>query len=299
MKPPKVRVKKASLIEQKKPNLFTNTIANIGPGEIVTVQIEFQNKISPRDGFWEMRIPLVRAPQFMPLPIVHPANFAAEGFADGASTESLEQPRDIKIPQHNELINPVDISIDLKPGFTLGSLESQFHQVNIQEVSRGRYKIDLNGPVSSDRDFVLRWTANNKDIETSLFKEAAQGVDHLLLTLTPPFEIDTAYRPAREIIFVQDISGSMSGEPLRQSKLGLEMAQQRLKSTDNFNLVFFDDSYFSYAVNPVPATPAEKAKAIKLVRNSNREGGQRCIQPCLMRRETLATIRQQLNSAYF
>jgi len=265
--------KKASLIEQKKPNLFTNTIANIGPGEIVTVQIEFQSKISPRDGYWDLRIPLVSAPQFMPLPIVHPANFAAEGIADGASTEALEQPRDIKIPQHNELINPVDISIDLKPGFTLGSLESQFHQVNIQEVSRGRYKIDLNGPVSSDRDFVLRWTANNKDIETSLFKEAAQGADHLLLTLTPPFEIDTAYRPAREIIFVQDISGSMSGEPLRQSKLGLEMALQRLKPTDNFNLVFFDNSYFSYAVNPVPATPAEKAKAIKLVRNMQSRGG--------------------------
>ena len=265
--------KKASLIEQRKPNLFTNTIANIGPGEIVTVQIEFQNKISPRDGFWEMRIPLVSAPQFTPQPILQQVNFGSKGFANTASNEALEQTREIKIPLHDELINPVDISIDLKPGFTLGSLESQFHQVNIKEVSQGQYKIGLNGPVSSDRDFVLRWTANNKDVETSLFKETAQGVDHLLLTITPPFEVNTTQTPPREIIFVQDISGSMSGEPLRQSKLGLEMALQRLKPTDKFNLVFFDDNYFSYAVDPVSATAAEKAKAIKLVRGMQSRGG--------------------------
>ena len=52
----------------------------------------------------------------------------------------------------------------------------------------------------------------------------------------------------------------MSGEPLRQSKLGLEMALQRLKPTDKFNLVFFDDNYFSYAVDPVSATASGKRR---------------------------------------
>jgi Ca-activated chloride channel family protein len=65
----------------------------------------------------------------------------------------------------------------------------------------------------------------------------------------------------------------MTGEPLRQSKLSLEMAIKRLKSTDRFNLVFFDDSFWSYAINPVPATPSEKAKAIKVVQNIEARGG--------------------------
>ena len=46
----KAEGKKASLIEQQKPNLFTNKIANIGPGEVVVVQIEFQSKLLPKDG---------------------------------------------------------------------------------------------------------------------------------------------------------------------------------------------------------------------------------------------------------
>ena len=60
----KAEGKKASLIEQQKPNLFTNNIANIGPGEVVVVQIEFQSKLISKDGTWELRVPLVSAPRF-------------------------------------------------------------------------------------------------------------------------------------------------------------------------------------------------------------------------------------------
>ncbi len=67
--------KKASLIEQQKPNLFTNTIANIGPSEVVTVQIEFQTKLSPKNGFWEMRVPLVSAPRYTSQPILQQVQF--------------------------------------------------------------------------------------------------------------------------------------------------------------------------------------------------------------------------------
>ena len=52
----KAEGKKTALIEQQKPNLFTNKIANIGPGEIVVVQIEFQSKLLPKDGSWELRV---------------------------------------------------------------------------------------------------------------------------------------------------------------------------------------------------------------------------------------------------
>ncbi len=265
--------KKASLIEQQKPNLFTNTIANIGPGEIVTVQIEFQTKLSPRNGFWEMRVPLVSAPRYPSQPILQQVEFNASGFAENDLNSSFNEAKDVKFSDDTEIVNPVEITINLKPGFAIGSIESQFHEVDIQEISKDHHKIELTGPVASDRDFVLKWTSKNKGVETSLFQEQKNGSEHYLLTLTPPFEISNTQTPEREIIFVQDISGSMSGEPLRQSKLGLEMAIQRLTPKDKFNLVFFDDSYFSYAINPVSATPAEKAKAIKLVRNIQTRGG--------------------------
>ena len=54
----KTEGKKAALIEQTKPNIFTNTVSNIAPNEVVIIQIEYQQKLMPKDGRWELRIPL-------------------------------------------------------------------------------------------------------------------------------------------------------------------------------------------------------------------------------------------------
>ncbi|MBT6271301.1 MAG: VWA domain-containing protein [Rhodobacteraceae bacterium] len=145
--------------------------------------------------------------------------------------------------------------------------------MNIDKLSNGHHKISLPGPISSDRDFVLRWTAKDKDTQTSLFKETQGNQHHLLLTLNPPLTNKNKYSPNREIIFIQDISGSMGGEPLRQSKIGLEMAIKRLKPRDKFNIVLFNDRYSSYAENPVLATAKERDKAIRYVRRLNSYGG--------------------------
>ena len=269
----KAEGKKASLIEQQKPNLFTNNIANIGPGEVVVVQIEFQSKLISKDGTWELRVPLVSAPRYDISVIEEKTEFGSSGFSNKSINVDYNENIDVKILNEKELFNPVEILIDLNTGFDLNSVKSAFHKVNIDKLSNGHHKISLPGPISSDRDFVLRWTAKDKDTQTSLFKETQGNQDHLLLTLNPPLTNKNKYSPNREIIFIQDISGSMGGEPLRQSKIGLEMAIKRLKPSDKFNIVLFNDRYSSYAENPVLATAKERDKAIRYVRRLNSYGG--------------------------
>ena len=269
----KAEGKKASLIEQQKPNLFTNKIANIGPGEVVVVQIEFQSKLLPKDGSWELRVPLVSAPRFDLDAIEEKIEFGSAGFSNKPINLDYNENIDVKVLDEVELFNPVEISIDLNTGFELNSLKSAFHKVDIQKLSNGHHQVSLPSPISSDRDFVLRWTAKDKDTQTSLFKETQAGQDHLLLTLNPPLTNKNKYTPDREIIFIQDISGSMSGEPMRQSKIGLEMAIKRLKSNDKFNIVLFNDSYSSYAEIPVLATAKERDKAINYVRRLKAKNG--------------------------
>ena len=269
----KAEGKKASLIEQQKPNLFTNNIANIGPGEVVVVQIEFQSKLISKDGTWELRVPLVSAPRYDISVIEEKIEFGSSGFSNKSINADYNENIDVKILDEKELFNPVEIFIDLNTGFDLNSVKSAFHKVNIDKLSNGHHKISLPGPISSDRDFVLRWTAKDKDTQTSLFKETQGNQEHLLLTLNPPLTNKNKYSPNREIIFIQDISGSMGGEPLRQSKIGLEMAIKRLKPRDKFNIVLFNDRYSSYAENPVLATAKERDKAIRYVRRLNSYGG--------------------------
>ncbi|MDA9586775.1 marine proteobacterial sortase target protein [Amylibacter sp.] len=269
----KAEGKKASLIEQQKPNLFTNKIANIGPGEVVVVQIDFQSKLLPKDGSWELRVPLVSAPRFDLPTIEENIEFGNAGFSNVKINSDYNENIDVKVLEEEELFNPVEISIDLNTGFELNSLKSAFHKVDIEKLTNGHHRINLSGPISSDRDFVLRWTAKDKDTQTSLFKETKGEYDHLLLTLNPPLANKNNHSPKREIIFIQDISGSMSGEPIKQSKIGLEMAIKRLKPNDKFNIVLFNDRYSSYAQTPVLATAKERDKAIRYVRRLSAENG--------------------------
>ena len=75
---------KASLIEQERPNIFTNSVANIGPGETVLVQIEYQEPVRQSGDEFSLRVPLVVAPRYNPEPIVQTVDLASGRAAAGA-----------------------------------------------------------------------------------------------------------------------------------------------------------------------------------------------------------------------
>ncbi|MEO1220756.1 MAG: VIT domain-containing protein, partial [Pseudomonadota bacterium] len=61
----KANGQKAGLVEQHRPNIFRNSIANVGPGETVLVQIEFQAPIRQIKGDYSLRMPLVVGPRYI------------------------------------------------------------------------------------------------------------------------------------------------------------------------------------------------------------------------------------------
>lgn len=67
----KAEGKKAALVEQERPNMFTNSVANIGPRETVVVQLEYQHEVRLDNGEYRMRVPLVVAPRYLPKPVMH------------------------------------------------------------------------------------------------------------------------------------------------------------------------------------------------------------------------------------
>ena len=268
--------KKAALIEQTRPNIFTNTVSNIAPNEIVIVQIEYQQKLMPKDGRWELRIPLTVTPRYKSSGLSQYLQFLAEVSSDKDMTltqvsSAPEIPQ--KYPRNGEIINPVDITVNLDPGFKIENVSSPYHDIGQRQISASNHKIFMVGPVESNKDFLLRWSSESNEAGVSIFKEKHAGLEHAVLTLMPPQNLSTDAVPSREIIFVQDLSGSMSGQSLEQSKLGLELALERLKPTDSFNMVFFSDKFSSYSAQPVRATPIEINKALAVVRRLRTDGG--------------------------
>ncbi len=267
-----------SLLEQERPNLFTNSVANIGPGETVIVQIEYQEAIKQTAGTYSLRLPLVVAPRYNPQPILQTVDFKADGTGVLKSSDPVPDRERItppvNDPRKSASVNPVSISVQLNAGFVLGDVKSSYHTVVDKVIDDDSHALALeNVDVPADRDFELTWTAKGGAPQVGLFKETIKGVDYLLATVTPP-SVETSNKvQQRETIFVIDNSGSMEGPSMQQAKDALIRGLGTLQSGDRFNVIRFDDTFTEFFVQPVSANSANIQMARDFVDGLNANGG--------------------------
>ncbi|MEZ5857233.1 MAG: marine proteobacterial sortase target protein [Hyphomicrobiaceae bacterium] len=275
----KAEGRKAALVEQERPNLFTNSVANIGPGETVVVQIEYQEPVRRSGTDFSLRIPLVVAPRYNPQPLVQTVDLGAEGWGRSVSDPVPDRKRiepDYLDPRTHAPINPVTIKVRLAAGFPLGDVKSAYHPIKTETVDEATRIISLDtGATPANRDFELTWhPAAQRAPAVGLFREHVAGADYVLAFVTPPtVDQPEAVRQPREMILVLDNSGSMGGQSIRQAKASLAYALTRLKPEDRFNVIRFNhtmDSLFSHAM---PADPANIARAAGWVDALKAEGG--------------------------
>jgi Ca-activated chloride channel family protein len=275
----------AALLEQERPNLFTNSVANIGPGETVVVQIEYQETVAQSSGVFSLRLPLVVAPRYMPEPLVQTVDFSGERKGFGTAVNDPVPDRDrisppVLNPKTHSPINPVSITVNLNAGFTLGEVKSHHHQVAIATLDPMSRRIALDGgDVPADKDFELTWTASGDAPQAGLFKETVNGQDYLLGFVTPPGEAGPAVVAPREIIFVIDNSGSMDGPSMVQAKDSLIYGLNELKPTDRFNVIRFDDTFDVLFPDAVDANRVNIINAKNWVSNLSADGGTEMLAP--------------------
>lgn len=275
----------ASLLEQERPNVFTNSVANIGPHESVVVQIEYQESIHQSNGVYSLRLPLVVAPRYNPSPIVQTVDFKPDGSGYGATVNDPVPDRDrisppVLDPAKSAPVNPVSISVALNAGFALGDVKSTTHTVKQVTQSDSSRSISLDqADVPADRDFELTWTAKGTAPQVGLFTETINGTDYLLATVVPPSAQASLPPKKRETIFVIDNSGSMDGPSMQQAKQALLLGLGKLKPEDTFNVIRFDDTYDVLFPVAVPADSANIGLAQTFVNNLAANGGTEMIPP--------------------
>ncbi|WP_376708269.1 marine proteobacterial sortase target protein [Bradyrhizobium cenepequi] len=272
---------KAALTEQERPNIFTNSVANIGPGETVLVQIEYQEPVQQSGNEFSLRVPLVVAPRYNPAPIVQSVDLRPDGGGWGATKSDPVPDRDritppVLDPAEHASVNPTNITVRLQAGFSLGEVKSHHHAVKIESVDDTTRIIRLaEGLVPADRDFELTWKpAAEKAPSVGLFREHVGDADYLLAFVTPPFVVEAEQKPRpREVIFVIDNSGSMGGTSIVQAKASLTYALGRLQPNDRFNVIRFDHTMDVLFPSAVPADGEHLGRANAFVSALQARGG--------------------------
>ncbi len=279
--------KKAALVEQQRPNLFTNRVANIAPGESVRVTLEYVQELDYVRGVFSLRFPMTLTPRYIPgqpLPRAEEEPSLAGEFelnpygGWAVATDQVPDAAAITPLLHpgagTALVNPIEISAELDMGVPLARVESPYHPLALER-DGGRYRLQLAaGRVEMNRDFLLQFEpVTGRAPAAALFTETVDGQHYGLLMVLPPAVRGAEQALPRETVFVIDTSGSMGGVSIQQARESLMLALRQLRPQDQFNVIEFNSSYRMLFRGAQPASRHNVQRALEFVRQLDAGGG--------------------------
>lgn len=235
----------AGLVEHEQSNLFTTRVANIGPAELIEIEIGFSQAIRYEHGRFQLHFPTSAAPDFRP-----PASLE----------RSVEQ--QLETTLGGEITaRPFELLVDLRPGLALAQVQAIHHAIEVEAIGSD-YLISLaEGADWSGRDFELEWQPlDSGQANHAAFAESFDGQEHLMLMLVPPQAFEADDTP-REMILIIDTSGSMGNEPIRQARESLHYALASLRPGDRFNVIEFNHQARALYPQPVAFDPQRLSEA--------------------------------------
>ncbi len=273
----------AALLDQERPNIFTQSVANIMPGETVKVTIRYVEFLKYEDGAYEFSFPMVVGPRYIP-------GSMAIGQQGGGWAPDTNQ-----VPDASRITPPVagvhtastraghDLSLEvaLDAGVPIQDFRSTSHAILWDRTSASSAVIRLKQQaVIPNKDFILRYDVSGGRIEDAVLthktpagKSSLRSTGFFTLILQPPDRIPESEITPKEIVFVLDTSGSMSGFPIEKAKEAMKLALDGLHSEDTFNLITFAGDTQILFPEPVPATPKNLALAQEFLAGRSGSGG--------------------------
>ncbi len=268
----KTRGQTASLLNQERPNIFTQSVANILPGESIKITISYVETLKYEDGSYEFVFPMVVGPRYVP---GNPTGGQGNGFApdtDRVPDASRITPK--PAPEGMRAGHDVSLEIDLDAGVPIDSLTSRTHEVLIERSDDHRARISLKDQATiPNKDFILRYDVAAKKINDAVLTHNTGHSGFFTLILQPPERVTAEDVTPKELVFVLDTSGSMSGFPIEKAKETMKLALDSLYPYDTFNLITFAGDEHILFPEPVPATKENLAKAQAFLESRQGAGG--------------------------
>ena len=247
--------KTASLLDQERPNIFTQAVANIMPGDKVMIEISYVESLKYEDGAYEFFFPMTIGPRYIPGSVKDTSKISPSTVADR--------------PGHD-----ISIEVNLNAGVPVEEIRSPSHRIEQINNTPSSAKITLkNEKTIPNKDFVLRYDVTGKRIEDAVLTHRDARGGFFTLVLQPPDKFASEDVTPKEIVFVLDTSGSMSGFPIEKAKEAMKMSLDGLYPNDTFNLITFAGDTAVLFDEPVPATQANLETAQAFLESRQGAGG--------------------------
>lgn len=248
----------ASLLDQERPNVFTQSLANVLPGERIEVTLHYVAPLAYSDGAFEFVFPMVVGPRCEP---------SSMDPKDAARLAPRTPPAATR--------TGADIQVEaaLDAGLEIRDLASKSHEIDVTRTSPSRATVRLRASDTiPNKDFCLRWRVAGERPQAALLPRRGPEGGFFQLTVYPQAAPATEEVAPRELVFLVDTSGSMNGQPLAKAKEAMRRCLAALDPRDAFAVMHFDDEVSSLAATPLPATAENVKKGIAYVESMECNG---------------------------
>lgn len=247
----------AALLEQERPNLFTQSVTNIEPGARVLVTIRYVETLKYDEGSYEFSFPMTVGPRYNPA-----------GLSGGERVVPKYAPPQVRAG------HDVSLKVRLDAGVALDGIEVKTHPVSVVRPSAAKAEIRLAQETTiPNKDFILRYDVAGAKLKDALLAHRDARGGFFTLILQPPDRVTQEDVTPKELIYVIDTSGSMMGFPIEKAKETMRLALAGLYPRDTFNLITFSGDTRILFPQPVPATPENLRKAQEVLAGAYGSGG--------------------------
>ncbi len=267
----------AGLLDQERPNIFTQSVANILPGEQISITISYVEILPYDGGTYSVVFPMVVGSRYIPgQPITQEPPTQPLGGGWAYDTDQVPDASHIT----SSVLKPgtrsghdLSLSVKIDAGVPIHHVQSTTHEIAVTNSNDSRAEVHLKAEATiPNKDFILTYAVAGEDIRDAILTHRNGKEGFFTLLLQPPDRVKTDAVTPKELVFVLDTSGSMSGFPLDKAKETMRLAIDGLNPRDTFNLITFAGDTRILFAEPVPATPANVRKAQQFL-ESRRGGG--------------------------
>lgn len=261
--------RQAALLDQERPNIFTQSVANLLPKESVKVTLTYVARVRYDDGEFVFNFPMVVGPRYIP-------GNAVPGQSQGTGTA-----RDTTAVLDASRITPplarggrdISVSVKVDAGGPIEAMSSVSHKLNARAETSARVEVTLDpSDTIPNKDLVLRWKVAGPARRASLVATGGEGGTFALMVMPPAPEVAIDPLP-KEMFFVIDTSCSMGGAPLAAAKRAMQSAMEQMNPADTFMLIDFADTASTFHDTPLLATPQNVQRALGYLRALPASGG--------------------------
>ncbi|MCT7990120.1 VIT domain-containing protein [Laspinema olomoucense] len=275
----------AGLLEQERDNIFTQSLANIQPGEQIDVIIRYSASLQFEGGNYEFVFPMVVGPRYIPgTPIGE--NAVGSGSAPGPMSQN--QDTDL-VPDATRLNAPIlpagtrsghdiNMTVEIDAGVNIQAVRSPSHQLQISHEGQ-QVRVGLVGSDTiPNKDFILRYQVASKTTQSTLVTQSDDKGGHFALYLIPALDYAPEQIVPKDVVFLIDTSGSQMGHPLGQCQELMRRFIQGLNPNDTFSIINFANTTQHLSPVPLPNTPNNQSRAIAYINQLTAGGGTEMLQ---------------------